>query len=176
MIARLEELARGPLRGAFLEALTDASGAGDDARLDDLLRVAGAPLVDLPGELACLRTAGGGLACLDALQPRRFSLNKPPLYYAAGASRVVDALTERGEVVLLGPPEARPGIALAVARTRRQPADAEQAFYWRWRRAPTPRRSPPGWGRPWPRAGVDQSQSPAVLHASTCPAPSSSSP
>jgi len=126
VIQRIESLARGPLRTAYLTALREASSP--DA-LAALLSVAHLPVVSLPDDLACLRTAGGQRVSLGELRPgllrRLFSRE---LLFASGPSPLVDALSAAGRAVLLGPPDTHPDVGVARRAGLGEPVDIHERW------------------------------------------------
>jgi hypothetical protein len=128
-------LAGSTLRDAHIAALQAAIAAGDEPRHASLLAVT--PPERLPGDLPCLRTADGGLTCLDALRPgllRR--LLGGELLCAPGPSPLVDALVAAGRVVLAGPP--RPEVPLAVRLGLGQPVEVHARWILPALREPHP--------------------------------------
>ena len=127
VVRRLTALARERLGPALLAALTEAIAAQDWPRHALLLPLCALPLVALPDDLPCLRTADGGLTTIGALRPgllRRMLGNE--LLSASGPSPLVTALVASGRIVLLGPPA--PELALALALGLGTPMDVHDKW------------------------------------------------
>jgi len=125
VLKKVDSLAKTTLRSAHIAAIQAAIEDRDAQRHAELLQVAAH--ADLPGSLPCLRTADGGLACLDDLRPgllrRLFSQE---ILHADGPSPLVTALTAAGRIVLSSPP--RPEVALAVAHGLGEPVDVHSSW------------------------------------------------
>ena len=129
VIERLRALAAGPLRDRWLTELRAVNKSGPAERHAALLRLAVADLRRLPEDEALLSTADGARVSLKALKPGFTQRNEPSLW-AEGPSPVVEALRAAGQIVLVGPAERRPELALARLMGRGTPAEVH-SLYWR---------------------------------------------
>ena len=129
VIERLRGLASGPLRERWLTELRAANKSGPPERHAALLRLAVTDLRRLPEDEALLSTADGARVSLKALKPGFTQRNEPSLW-AEGPSPVVEALRAAGQIVLVGPAERRPELALARLMGRGTPAEVH-SLYWR---------------------------------------------
>ena len=100
VVARIRELAEGPLTELLVKELRAATAADDIDRVELLARTG--THLKVPDELPWMPLASGGFGSVEDFEPGLFDWGEQPLWYADGPSQLVDAVSDESPV-LLGP-------------------------------------------------------------------------